>query len=155
MLSITICVGLVISYLPQLVRIVRTGSSEGFSPWYLLLGATSSASGMLNLWILQWSLVRCCHSVVSLAKVQCGIYSATTGYEREWSYYSPTHLGATNKIASIRLAKGHRNMVEPDCYSRLTVCRVKGKKVPCSPYRLWSHIGRRRCGNGRRINSIA
>ncbi|KAK4684497.1 hypothetical protein P7C73_g5684, partial [Tremellales sp. Uapishka_1] len=59
-LSLGLCTGLIISYLPQHLRIVRSGSSEGFSPWYLLLGATSSASGMLNLLIVQWPLIRCC-----------------------------------------------------------------------------------------------
>ncbi|ORX39132.1 hypothetical protein BD324DRAFT_649221 [Kockovaella imperatae] len=45
---------------PRHIRIIRKKTSEGFSPWYLLLGATSSASGMLNLLIVQWSLIRCC-----------------------------------------------------------------------------------------------
>ena len=31
-------------------RIISKGSSEGFSPWFLLLGATSSAAGMLNMY---------------------------------------------------------------------------------------------------------
>ena len=33
--------------------------------WYLLLGATSSASGMLNLLIVQSPLFMCCKSIVS------------------------------------------------------------------------------------------
>ncbi|KAH9986283.1 hypothetical protein BJV77DRAFT_1029591 [Russula vinacea] len=41
--------GLCISYAPQHYRIISKGSSEGFSPWFLLLGSTSSASGMLNM----------------------------------------------------------------------------------------------------------
>ena len=65
LLTSAICVGMIISYLPQHLRIVRAQSSEGFSPWYLLLGATSSASGMLNLWILQWPLIHCCRVIVS------------------------------------------------------------------------------------------
>ncbi|GHJ87850.1 hypothetical protein NliqN6_4252 [Naganishia liquefaciens] len=67
LLTSTICIGMVISYLPQHLRIIRARSSEGFSPWYLLLGATSSASGMLNLWILQWPLIRCCRVVSAKA----------------------------------------------------------------------------------------
>ncbi|BEI85155.1 hypothetical protein CcaverHIS002_0505560 [Cutaneotrichosporon cavernicola] len=62
-LSILLCTGLVISYLPQHYRIISTGTSEGLSPWFLLLGATSSASGMLNLLILQWPLFQCCRVV--------------------------------------------------------------------------------------------
>ncbi|OXG22762.1 hypothetical protein C367_04065, partial [Cryptococcus neoformans Ze90-1] len=60
LLSLLLCTGLIISYLPQHIRIISAKSSEGFSPWYLLLGATSSASGMLNILIMQWPLFRCC-----------------------------------------------------------------------------------------------
>ncbi|RSH95235.1 hypothetical protein EHS25_000321 [Saitozyma podzolica] len=62
-LTCVILVGLVISYLPQLIRIVRNGTSEGFSPWYLLLGATSSASAMLNILVVQWPIFQCCRVV--------------------------------------------------------------------------------------------
>ncbi|KAI0060536.1 hypothetical protein BV25DRAFT_1858796 [Artomyces pyxidatus] len=60
LLSGGLLVGLCISYAPQLSRIVNKGSSEGFSPWFLLLGSTSAASGMLNIIIMQWSVIRCC-----------------------------------------------------------------------------------------------
>ncbi|KAH9917998.1 uncharacterized protein B0H18DRAFT_1032697 [Fomitopsis serialis] len=62
-LTALLCVGLAISYLPQHLRIIKAGSSEGFSPWFLLLGSTSSASGMLNIIVMQWSIVRCCRVV--------------------------------------------------------------------------------------------
>ncbi|KZP16736.1 hypothetical protein FIBSPDRAFT_865709 [Athelia psychrophila] len=55
-----LCLGLVISYLPQHLRIFNKKSSEGFSPWFLLLGSTSSAAGMLNMITMQWSIVKCC-----------------------------------------------------------------------------------------------
>ncbi len=38
------------SDIPKHYRIINKGSSEGFSPWFLLLGATSSAAGMLNMY---------------------------------------------------------------------------------------------------------
>lgn len=41
-------------------RIISKGSSEGFSPWFLLLGSTSSASGMLNMCVLDFP-PRCHH----------------------------------------------------------------------------------------------
>ncbi|WWC91112.1 uncharacterized protein L201_006053 [Kwoniella dendrophila CBS 6074] len=66
-LSLMLCTGLVVSYLPQHFRIINAKTSEGFSPWYLLLGATSSASGMLNLLIVQWPLFRCC-SIISAGR---------------------------------------------------------------------------------------
>ncbi|KAF8273583.1 hypothetical protein EI94DRAFT_1715328 [Lactarius quietus] len=52
--------GLCISYAPQHYRIISKGSSEGFSPWFLLLGSTSSASGMLNMMVMQHTIIRCC-----------------------------------------------------------------------------------------------
>ncbi|KAK0556939.1 hypothetical protein OC846_000783 [Tilletia horrida] len=62
-LSIFLCIGLVVSYLPQIIRIIHKKSSLGFSPWFLLLGATSSSSSFLNLVALQWGLVRCCRHI--------------------------------------------------------------------------------------------
>jgi len=62
-LTTGLCLGLVLSYLPQHYRIISKNTSEGFSPWYLLLGSTSSASGMLNVVMLQWDIVRCCRSI--------------------------------------------------------------------------------------------
>ncbi|CAK5278264.1 unnamed protein product [Mycena citricolor] len=66
LLTLVLCIGLVISYLPQHLRIIRTGTSEGLSPWFLLLGSTSSAAGFLNLVTVQHVQIRCC-SVVSIA----------------------------------------------------------------------------------------
>ncbi|GAA5933261.1 hypothetical protein JCM3775_002589 [Rhodotorula graminis] len=59
-LSACICIGLVLSYLPAYYRIVRHHNSEGYSPWFLLLGATSSASSLANIVTLQWGQVACC-----------------------------------------------------------------------------------------------
>ncbi|CAO3621846.1 unnamed protein product [Cunninghamella echinulata] len=46
-ISIFLCIGLVISYLPQ--RIIANKTSEGFSSWFLLLGVVSSTSSFLNI----------------------------------------------------------------------------------------------------------
>ncbi|GAA5992488.1 hypothetical protein JCM10908_000845 [Rhodotorula pacifica] len=59
-LSSLIILGLVVSYVPQWYRIVRHKNSEGFSPMFLLLGATSSASSLANIVTLQWSQIACC-----------------------------------------------------------------------------------------------
>lgn len=68
-LAFMLVIGLVISYVPQvsvftppvhpqpsnmasqLLRIIRAGTSVGFSPWFLLLGSTSSAAAMLNMYV--------------------------------------------------------------------------------------------------------
>ncbi|GAA5829901.1 hypothetical protein JCM5353_006108 [Sporobolomyces roseus] len=64
-LSICIVVGLVISYIPQHYRIIRHRNSEGFSPLFLFLGATSSASSLGNIITLQWGQVACCKYLTS------------------------------------------------------------------------------------------
>lgn len=55
--------GLIVSYLPQHHRIISTKSSEGFSPWYLLLGSTSAATAMWNVISMQWGIIRCCREI--------------------------------------------------------------------------------------------
>ncbi|KAF8128946.1 hypothetical protein EV363DRAFT_1220844 [Boletus edulis] len=55
--------GLCLSYAPQLLRIIRAGTSIGFSPWFLLLGSTSSAAAMFNLITLQFPVIRCCTQI--------------------------------------------------------------------------------------------
>ena len=59
-LSSVLCVGIALSYVPQIVRIVLSGSSIGLSPWYLFLGATASTSSFFNVVTLQWFIVECC-----------------------------------------------------------------------------------------------
>jgi uncharacterized protein with PQ loop repeat len=61
---LSLFLGLFISYLPQHYRIISTGSSLGFSPWFLLLGLMGAWSNVLNILILQSHVVRCC-TVVS------------------------------------------------------------------------------------------
>lgn len=55
-----LCVGLVLSYLPQHYKIIHSKTSQGLNPIFLLLGSTSAASGMLNVITLQWVVIQCC-----------------------------------------------------------------------------------------------
>ncbi|KAL1939021.1 hypothetical protein VTO73DRAFT_10281 [Trametes versicolor] len=75
-LTAFMCVGITISYLPQLWRIVVAKSSEGFSPWFLLLGSTSAASGVLNIIVMQWGLIKCCRvlSIGSCIEATAGVF---------------------------------------------------------------------------------
>ncbi|KAF7334467.1 hypothetical protein MVEN_02276200 [Mycena venus] len=85
-LTLCLCIGLVISYLPQHFRIIRQNTSEGLSPWFLLLGSTSSAAGFLNLVTVQHTQIRCCR-VVTLA--QC--VESTAGIVQvglQWGMFS-------------------------------------------------------------------
>ncbi|KAE8219380.1 hypothetical protein CF319_g6920 [Tilletia indica] len=125
-LSIFLCIGLIVSYLPQVVRIIHKKSSLGFSPWFLLLGATSSSSSFLNLVALQWGLVRCCNvvSAGACAESMMGIvqvmlqwllfnvilvlflvyYPKELRYDRPNSYYVPpandSAMGSTHSHIS-------------------------------------------------------
>ncbi|GJE93659.1 PQ-loop repeat-containing protein [Phanerochaete sordida] len=74
-----LCVGLVISYLPQHFRIILAKSSEGFSPWFLLLGSLSAASGMLNIVTMQWDIIRCCRAMTvgSCIEMTAGVFQLT------------------------------------------------------------------------------
>ncbi|KAI8071339.1 hypothetical protein BC940DRAFT_270029 [Gongronella butleri] len=62
-ISLFLCIGLVISYLPQHYRIIANKTSEGFSSWFLLLGVVSSTSSFLNIILLQWEAIACCASL--------------------------------------------------------------------------------------------
>lgn len=65
-----VCVGVVLSYVPQALRIYMARSSVGLSPWFLFLGATSSASAMFNVLLLQWPIVRHCGKDGALSCVE-------------------------------------------------------------------------------------
>ncbi|PHH73787.1 hypothetical protein CDD82_5264 [Ophiocordyceps australis] len=48
-ISLLILVGLLVSYLPQHYRIISRGTSEGISPYFVLLGTTSATAGFANI----------------------------------------------------------------------------------------------------------
>ncbi|KAJ0424143.1 hypothetical protein BJY00DRAFT_309521 [Aspergillus carlsbadensis] len=68
-LSILIVLGILFSYLPQLIRIIRLKSSFGISPYFVLLGATSGTFALANVVSQQQSLqdVACCKDVSELS----------------------------------------------------------------------------------------
>ncbi|KAJ4680041.1 hypothetical protein HRR95_003760 [Exophiala dermatitidis] len=62
-LSLFILVGILVSYLPQHIRIIRLRSSFGLSPWFVLLGTTSGTCAFANILVgVQWS----CFTVILL-----------------------------------------------------------------------------------------
>ncbi|KAG7095524.1 hypothetical protein E1B28_006262 [Marasmius oreades] len=85
-LTFGLCVGLVISYVPQHYRIIHNDSSEGLSPWYLLLGTTSATAGLLNIVTMQWGIVRCCRvlSIGSCIEMTAGIIQVGL----QWSMFT-------------------------------------------------------------------
>ncbi|KAG6330156.1 hypothetical protein ID866_8934 [Astraeus odoratus] len=72
--------GLFISYVPQHLRIIRAGTSIGLSPWFLLLGSTSSAAAMLNMITMQWPILRCCKEVSfgKCIEISAGVLQVST-----------------------------------------------------------------------------
>ncbi|KAI9826061.1 MAG: hypothetical protein M1832_000510 [Thelocarpon impressellum] len=64
-LSVVILVGILVSYLPQHHRIVRRRSSEGISPYFVLLGTTSGTCAFANILVLPTSRMDlgCCKVV--------------------------------------------------------------------------------------------
>ncbi|KAK3487605.1 uncharacterized protein B0T23DRAFT_210123 [Neurospora hispaniola] len=63
--SIVIVIGMLISYLPQHVRIISRGTSEGISPYFVLLGTTSATSAFANILLLPKSRqdIACCKEI--------------------------------------------------------------------------------------------
>jgi hypothetical protein len=58
-------VGILVSYLPQHVRIIRRGTSYGISPYFVLLGTTSGTSAFANILTLPTSRadMSCCQQI--------------------------------------------------------------------------------------------
>ncbi|KAF6812361.1 pq loop repeat protein [Colletotrichum musicola] len=63
--SIIILIGMLVSYLPQHYRIISRGTSEGISPWFVLLGTTSATAGFANILTVPPSRrdIQCCSEV--------------------------------------------------------------------------------------------
>lgn len=59
-----IVLGILLSYLPQHHRIISRRSSEGISPYFVLLGTTSGTSAFANIFLVRATLTTfdCCNS---------------------------------------------------------------------------------------------
>src|SRR5215469_7791837 len=68
-LSVVIVVGILVSYLPQHLRIIIRRSSEGLSPYFVLLGTTSSTFAIANILTLPKSQadIECCKYISRFA----------------------------------------------------------------------------------------
>lgn len=64
-LAAFILVGMLVSYLPQHIKIIQRRSSEGLSPWWVLLGGISSIAGIGNILVLPKSRedMKCCKEI--------------------------------------------------------------------------------------------
>ncbi|KAJ7487260.1 hypothetical protein B0H11DRAFT_1805573 [Mycena galericulata] len=125
-LTLILCIGLIISYLPQHFRIIHKGTSEGLSPWFLLLGSTSSAAGFLNMVTVQHTQIRCCR-VVSIAScvestagiVQVGLQWAMFSFIFVlYMVYFPEHLKLTQSSELSPRRNGKTPMVRSQLWWR-------------------------------------
>ena len=57
--------GIIVSYLPQHIKIIRNRTSEGLSPWWVLLGGLSSIAAIGNILTLPQSRadISCCQVI--------------------------------------------------------------------------------------------
>lgn len=64
-----IIIGILVSYLPQHVRIISRRSSFGISPYFVLLGTTSGTSAFANIIVFPKTAqdVACCSEISGLA----------------------------------------------------------------------------------------
>ncbi|OCL14134.1 PQ loop repeat protein-like protein, partial [Glonium stellatum] len=67
--SIILLVGILISYLPQHIKIIRRRSSRGLSPMFVLLGTVSGTAGIANILTLPASRadMGCCKEISTFA----------------------------------------------------------------------------------------
>jgi hypothetical protein len=65
--SLLLFIGILISYLPQHVRIISRQSSYGISPYFVLLGTTSGTCAFANILVLPASRadMACCEQVAA------------------------------------------------------------------------------------------
>ncbi|KAH8928122.1 hypothetical protein BT69DRAFT_1213221 [Atractiella rhizophila] len=98
-LSTLVCIGLVISYLPQQWRIFSSKSSQGLSHYFLFLGSTSSISSFANVLVLQWEVVKCCsktskmgcfENVLGVIQVGLQMFMFNVVFVLFMIYYPPT-----------------------------------------------------------------
>ncbi|KAJ5188504.1 hypothetical protein N7491_004828 [Penicillium cf. griseofulvum] len=68
-LSILIILGILLSYLPQHIRIISRRSSFGISPYFILLGVTSGTSSFANILVFPSTAqdVACCQEISGFA----------------------------------------------------------------------------------------
>ncbi|KAJ2117947.1 hypothetical protein IW146_000318 [Coemansia sp. RSA 922] len=59
-LTALLCVGTFLSYLPQHLKILKRRSSDGISPYFILLGTVGAGSNITNIILLQFIALQCC-----------------------------------------------------------------------------------------------
>lgn len=83
--SVIISLGIVISYIPQHIKIVQTRSSVGLSPVFLLLSSLSGIAATSNLILLSFISIPCCTELTyfecinsQISLIQVGLQTIST-----------------------------------------------------------------------------
>ncbi|KAJ2159016.1 hypothetical protein GGF46_003349 [Coemansia sp. RSA 552] len=66
LLTALLCIGTFLSYLPQHLKILSRRSSDGLSPYFILLGTVGAGSNITNIILLQFVALQCCTVQVTL-----------------------------------------------------------------------------------------
>ena len=101
-LAVVIVVGILISYLPQHLRIILRRSSEGLSPYFVLLGTTGSTFALANILTLPRSQadIECCYYISRLA-----CFSGLLGIAQvavQWGCFSMMYVKTALGIVNMR-----------------------------------------------------
>ncbi|RPB21535.1 hypothetical protein L211DRAFT_889740 [Terfezia boudieri ATCC MYA-4762] len=83
--SLCILFGIIGSYIPQHHRIISRQSSEGISPFFLLLGCTSGTGTLLNILILSKNVLGCCWYIGGFNCFAAGLGVAQVG--TQWACF--------------------------------------------------------------------
>lgn len=85
-LSLFITFGILVSYLPQHYKIIHRGSSEGISPYFVLLGVTSGTCAFANIIILSREVLGCCSEIGGLNCIAASLGVAQVGLQ--WTCFA-------------------------------------------------------------------
>ncbi|KAI8597070.1 hypothetical protein EDD21DRAFT_311321 [Dissophora ornata] len=107
-LSVLVLIGIIVSYLPQVFRIIHKKSSDGFSPWFLLIGCLSTCWSFFNILIMEWRGISCCtvvgagrcmESILGIAQLFVQFVLFTLIFVLYMIYYPPGKK--TNRLVRI------------------------------------------------------
>jgi hypothetical protein len=150
-----ILVGLLISYLPQHYRIISRGTSEGISPYFVLLGTTSATAGFANILTVAPSrnAIGCCKELETFECAAGLLGVAQLG--TQWMCFTamyvdilcPMSILLTNRpnffpIAALYYSSFSSDIARLMCLKRSLPGRVlDGKRLPpwvaCASYTDW------------------
>lgn len=140
-----ILIGLLISYLPQHYRIISRGTSEGISPYFVLLGTTSATAGFANILTVPPSraAIGCCKELETFECAAGLLGVAQLGMQ--WLCFAlmyvkrdPAAQHATNKPEASSCSSYFFGIERPMCPRRSWAASPpNGRRLPWSASCAW------------------